>query len=340
MRHLLHIIIAALLLLFVTGIAAGGAAVFYTKAPETSPGDTFFRVRPGESLALIAEQLENRGFIRSKLVLRLYARLMKTDDDLQTGYYSIPSGASMYEIHDILLTGKQYLVQVTIPEGWTMRRIGQLLEEKGILQAQDFLVAAESPELINELGIPADSLQGYLYPDTYRLPLESPAEAVLRHMVTIFFQKLEEEGIRYEDYSPEELHERIILASIVEREYRIAEEAPLIASVFLNRLEIRMPLQSCATVVYVLTEEMDKDHPNFLTYRDLEVSSDFNTYQNYGLPPAPICNPGKVALESSFSPAETDFLYFLVEDPQSGRHRFTTSLSEHNQAKQLYIKGR
>ncbi|WP_319561594.1 endolytic transglycosylase MltG [Marispirochaeta sp.] len=340
MRYLLRFLIAAVLVLFVTGIAAGGAAVFYTKAPEDPPGDTFFRVRPGDSLSLIAEQLENRGFIRSKLILRLYSRIMKTDDDLQTGYYSIPSGASMFEIHDILLTGKQYLVHVTIPEGFTMRRIGQILEEKGILRASEFLLAAESPELIDELGIPADSLQGYLYPDTYRMPLESSAGAVLRHMVATFFQKLEEGGIQREDYTPEELHERVILASIVEREYRLAEEAPLIASVFLNRLNIRMPLQSCATVVYVLTEEEERDHPEFLTYRDLEVNSDFNTYQNYGLPPAPICNPGKVALESSFSPADTDFLYFLVEDPQSGRHRFTTNLSEHNQAKRLYIKGR
>ncbi|WP_319417475.1 endolytic transglycosylase MltG [Marispirochaeta aestuarii] len=340
MRYLLRVLIAALLVLTVSGAAAGGAALYYTKAPDTSPGDAFFRVRPGDSLGIIAEQLENRGFIRSALALRLYARIMKTDDDLQTGYYSLPPGASMFEVHDILLTGKQFLVQVTIPEGLTLRRIAQILEEKGIVKADDFIAAAQSRSLLDELGIPGNSLQGYLYPDTYRLPLDAAPESVLRHMAGTFFGKLEESGIRREDYAPEELHETVILASIVEREYRLPEEAPLIASVFKNRLEIRMPLQSCATVVYVLTEEMDRPHPEFLTYRDLEVSSDFNTYRHYGLPPAPICNPGRTALKSAFSPADTDYLYFLVEDPEIGRHRFTTTLSEHNQAKQLYIKGR
>jgi len=340
MRYFLRFLILALLVLVVSGFAAGGAALYFTQAPEAVPEDSFFRVSQGESLGKIAQQLEGRGFIRSGLVLRLYARIMKTDDDLQTGYYNLPPGASMFEVHDILLTGKQHLVQVTIPEGLPLSRIARILEEKGIVQAQEFRQESRSQLLLDEFDIPADSLQGYIYPDTYRMPLESPADSILRHMIHTFFRKLEESGIRRDDYSPEELHERIILASIVEREYRLPEEAPLIASVFLNRIDIRMPLQSCATVVYVLTEEMGRDHPKFLTYRDLEVSSDFNTYQNYGLPPSPICNPGKVALESAFSPADTDYLYFLVEDPESGRHRFTTTLSEHNQAKQLYIKGR
>jgi UPF0755 protein len=340
MRYLLRLLIVALLVLAVSGIAAGGAALYLTQPPEEAPGDSFFRVSPGDSLGVIAEQLENRGFIRSGLVLRLYARIMKTDDDLQTGYYSLPAGASMFEVHDILLTGKQHLIQVTIPEGLPLSRIATILEEKGIVKAEEFRQASESQVLLDEFDIPADSLQGYIYPDTYRMPLESPADSILRHMVKTFFRKLEESGIRRDDYSPTEFQDRIILASIVEREYRLAEEAPLIASVFLNRLDIRMPLQSCATVVYVLTEEMGRNHPKFLTYRDLEVSSDFNTYQNYGLPPSPICNPGVLAIEAAFSPADSDYLYFLVEDPESGRHRFTTTLSEHNQAKQLYIKGR
>jgi UPF0755 protein len=136
------------------------------------------------------------------------------------------------------------------------------------------------------------------------------------------------------------LRDRVVLASIVEREYRAPEEAPLMASVFYNRLNARMRLQSCATVAYVLTEELGRPHPESLTYGDLEVDSDYNTYARWGLPPGPISNPGRVALLAAFEPAETPFLYFVLRDPEAGRHEFSVSLDEHNEKKFLYLKSR
>ena len=342
MKKLLRTLTILILLLLVAGAGLSGAAVALARPPAAVVQDPFFQVSQGESLGLIASRLEERGFIRSRLLLIAYAKLMGTESNLQTGYYRIPGEVSMIEVHDLLLRGRQFLVTVTIPEGYTLRRIAALLDEKQIVAAEEFIAAAANSELLGKLGVPADSAEGYLYPDTYRFALNTPPEQVLEHFVVTFFSELSavlsESGIELESFTPAELAERIILASIVEREYRLAEEAPLIASVFYNRLDRGMPLQSCATVVYVLTEEQGKEHPSFITYRDLELESPFNTYRRYGLPPAPICNPGRVALVATFFPADSPYLYFLVEDPAEGKHRFTTTLSDHNAAKRLYIK--
>ena len=339
MKNLLRLIAALLVLTLFMLAGAGAAAVSYSRPPETAPEDSFFRVEPGEGLGLIASRLEEQGFLRSRFVLIAYARLMRTEGNLQTGYYQIPEGVSMKELHDLLLRGQQYLVSVTIPEGYTLRRVAALLVEKEILSsAEDFITAANSAELTSSLGLPGESVEGYLYPDTYRFALDTDARTLITHMVETFFEQLESLGIDPQEFSGGDFHERIILASIIEREYRVPDEAPLIASVFFNRLEMTMPLQSCATVVYVLTEQEEREHPSFLTYADLEVESPFNTYQHYGLPPAPICNPGSTALDAAFFPEESDYLYFLVENPDEGRHRFTRTLSEHNAAKRLYIK--
>ncbi len=340
MRKAIYIFSGLLLLLLMGAGAAGWAAYTYTRAPETAADDLFFQVKRGETVSGIASMLEDKGIIRSAMALKIYARLMKTEGNLQTGYYTVPEGAGLVEVHDLLLTGKQYLVTLTIPEGYTLHQAADILEKNGIVSSSDFLAAAKNGELLDELGIPADSAEGYIYPDTYRMALETPAEMVLRHMVSTFKNTLERNNIDLTGIKPEELHRRVILASIIEREYRQPSEAPLIASVFYNRLDINMPLQSCATVVYVITELQGKEHPAYLTYRDLEIDSDYNTYQHYGLPPGPICNPGEIALGAAFNPEKSPYLYFVLEDPQAGNHKFSETLYEHNAAKRLYIKAK
>jgi UPF0755 protein len=130
----------------------------------------------------------------------------------------------------------------------------------------------------------------------------------------------------------------VILASIVEREYRLASEAPLIASVFRNRLRYNIGLESCATIEYILTEIEGRPHPKFITKSDIEIDSDFNTYKWAGLPPGPISNPGRVALEAAFHTPETDYYYFVLRDPATGEHHFSGDLEEHNEAKYIYLK--
>jgi UPF0755 protein len=214
-----------------------------------------------------------------------------------------------------------------------------LLEEKGVVAAADFREAAGSAVLALAYGVPDDDLEGYLFPDTYRFSQNMPARLIVRKMVENFFGRLASIAPDYADLERETLRRRVILASVVEREYRVAEEAPYIASVFYNRLKYNIGLESCATIAYIITEEQGKPHPEQITRADLKIPSKYNTYIWAGYPPGPISNPGAVALEAAFRPAETDYYYFLLKDPAVGSHYFSTDLDEHNQAKRFYIKG-
>ena len=177
-----------------------------------------------------------------------------------------------------------------------------------------------------------------MFPDTYFFPLKYDAEAVIREMVDTFFNNLGEIFPDYKNISLKEIHEGVILASIVEREYRIKKEAPLIASVFYNRLSVDVGLESCATIQYIITEIQGKEHPERILHSHLEIDSLFNTYKSHGLPPGPISNPGKIALNAVFFPKKTDYWYFVVKNDQTGEHYFSEDLEEHNEAKFLYLK--
>lgn len=297
-----------------------------------------FQVKRGEAGSTIAERLAAENFIRSKYVFIAVSKVKQTQSSIKSGYYRISNKMSTVEIHDLLVTGNQKLVRVTIPEGLTARETGKRFEAAGVCPQADFLDAAHSKNLLEQHDLNADSAEGFLYPDTYLFQQDFPADKVVAHLIDTMHARIADIYPEYRQLEWEDLYEKIILASLVEREYRDPDEAVKIASVFYNRLDKRMRLQSCATVVYVLTEIKGRDHPKKLSYADLEVDSEYNTYQRWGLPPAPIANPGKVALEAVFYPAETDFLYFLLKDPNAGSHVFSKTLTDHNRAYQLYIK--
>ncbi len=339
MGKLLKFLIALLL-------AAGGlviailAAWNYFDAPPGSAAGrpALYEVKEGASVSGIAKELEENGVIRSSYYFIILSKLYDTQDKIKSGYYRIEPGMTSGEVHDMFVEGTQKLVRVTIPEGLTARKTGARFEENEICSQSDFLKAVYSAGLVEEYSVPAGSLEGYLYPDTYMFQHKYPAEKVVRHMVDTFFEELADIEPDYGEYTPDELHRKVVLASIIEREYRDPEEVGMIASVFYNRLDMNMRLQSCATVVYALTEVKGREHPGSLTYDDLEVESEFNTYRNWGLPPGPIANPGKFALDGAFHPADTDYLYFLLKDPNAGKHVFSQTLEDHNTAYRLYIK--
>jgi UPF0755 protein len=246
--------------------------------------------------------------------------------------------ATQIAINNLLISGKQILHRVTIPEGVTLRKTAGILEEAGICSANDFLVAANNLSIMNSYRIPNSSMEGYLFPDTYLFPADFPAEQVVRTMADNFYSKIEAISPSVINFSPEELNEKVILASIVEREYRVAEEAPLMAGVFSNRLRINMALQSCATVEYIIIEIQGKPHPSVIYNQDLEIRNPYNTYIRPGLPPGPISAPGYVALTAALFPQETDYFYFRLNDPSSGRHYFSITFDEHIRAGQLFTK--
>jgi UPF0755 protein len=213
------------------------------------------------------------------------------------------------------------------------------MADSGISAEAEFRQAARSQELLAELGIPAKSVEGYLFPDTYFFPPEFPPTLVIEAMVENFMSKVRQVAPDVDTWDRRELHDHVILASIVEREYRVAEEAPLIASVFKNRLQYNIGLESCATIAFIITEEQGKPHPLFITREDLGIDSEYNTYKWAGLPPGPISNPGLVALAATFDTPETDFYYFLLKDEARGTHYFSGDLDQHNLAKSFYLKG-
>jgi UPF0755 protein len=191
---------------------------------------------------------------------------------------------------------------------------------------------------MSEYDLPGTTAEGFLFPDTYLFAEDYPADKVVRYMVGRFMEVLGEIYPEYLSLSAGDLYDRVVLASMVEREYRVPEEAAAIASVFYNRLDIHMRLESCATVVYVMTEQEGLPHPQRLFYRDLERANPYNTYRTFGLPPGPIASPGRTALDAAFFPDTTDYRFFVWSGPGSASHAFTRTLSEHNEARLLHLK--
>lgn len=303
-------------------------------------------VPSGTTMRTVAKQLEENNVIKNADVFYLSARFAPVrylvtgstkGVSLKSGVYEVRSGMTYAELFDIFSNGRDEYVRTTIPEGYTISMIGKLLEEQGVCSFVSFMDAANDRNLISEYNIASTSLEGYLFPDTYFFSADTDAEKVCRTMVDNFFTRVKEIA-DISGKSPEELDSLVTLASIVEREYRVADEAPLIASVFKNRIDSNMGLYSCATIVYIITEIEGRPHPDIVTYADLKIDSPYNTYKWASLPPTPISNPGRVALDAVFHTPETKYLYFRVTDADQGRHVFTSTFDEHINEGNLYTK--
>jgi UPF0755 protein len=316
-----------------------GAAVKASDGIQVEPGGSvYLEVRRGESARSVGKRLEEAGLIRSRYFWYLLSRFGR--GYIKTGAYRLEPPMSQLSLRDMLVSGRQLLRRVTIPEGITLKKMAPLFEEAGICGAGDFLAAAADQEIRDRCRVPGPTMEGYLFPDTYLFPLDYPAQRVVGTMADTFFTRLAQIDGDYPALSPEELNRRVIIASIVEREYRVEEEAALMAGVFYNRLGIGMALQSCATVEYVITEIQGRPHPDVLYTRDTEIRDPYNTYIRPGLPPGPISSPGAAALTAAFHPAASDYLYFRLVDAAAGRHYFSRTLDDHIRAAALYVKRR
>lgn len=321
------------------GIVAAALAFVIAMRPAPGIGEgSLFTVDKGESAQVVGQKLEEKGLIRSAFAFRLLAKFGGHGSSLKAGTYRILSSMGANRILDEFVSGKQALVKVTIPEGYTLGQVAGLFDRLGLARKADFIAAATSPKILAELGIPSSSAEGYLFPDTYFFPVAFSTEAALGTLVQNFRDRLASSIPEAASLSPQELQERVILASIVEREYRSPDEAPLMASVFYNRLKIKMALQSCATVVYVITERLGKTHPDVVYDRDLKLDDPYNTYEHRGLPPGPISNPGMTSLKAVFYPATSKYLYFRLVDEAAGKHHFSSTIEEHINSRSLFVK--
>ena len=301
-----------------------------------SEGTFLFDVRRGESAQSVGLRLERAGLIKSRYFWDFICRI--SGDQVKTGTYRLTLPASPLSIFRILVSGVEVQLRVTIPEGVTLNRMARIFEEAGICSSGEFLAASHDQWILNQYDIPNDSMEGYLFPDTYFFPASFPADKIVMKMADNFFEQLERISAKASSMTMKEINDIVILASIVEREYRVSDEAPVMAGVFLNRLRINMALQSCATVVYVITEIQGKPHPSRLFYIDLEIRNPYNTYLYPGFPPGPISAPGLIALNAAVNPAITDYLYFRLTDASAGRHYFSRSFDDHIRAGELLIK--
>jgi UPF0755 protein len=336
----IKLIISLTAALLIAGLIAFGAAALIArelnKPPAGSAGALAFTVSPGESPRSVGRRLEEAGAIKSSLFWNVVVNRVDTDF-LKSGAYTLRLPATQFEIHNMLETGQQKTVKVTIPEGRTLSKTAKILEDALVCPAEDFLAAASSPALLKKYGIPGNTMEGYLFPDTYFFQENVSAEKAVGILADNFFKRLSSVADT-SALSPDALFEKVILASIVEREYRVADEAPVMAGVFYNRLAVNMPLQSCATVEYVITEIQGKPHPKILYTRDTEIKDPYNTYVHRGLPPAPICSPGLTALSAVFFPASSDYLYFRLTNTDTGAHYFSKTFDDHIKAGALYLK--
>lgn len=309
------------LLVLLTGLVMAGAVAFALLVPAGPRAETFVDISPGMSSMQIAAQLKDQGIIRSRYVfLGLHEWKGGT---LKAGEYRFDHPAPMKEVWDRIHRGDVYTVALTIPEGSNLFDIAAKVEAAGLGSKAAFIAAArQDGALVSNLDPTATSLEGYLFPDTYRFARHTDPQEMMAAMVKRFRAAAAGIGLT-SDY-----HRTVTLASLVEKETPLDAERPLVASVFVNRLEKNMPLMTDPSVIYAAL--LEGRYRGTIYASDLQADSAYNTYRHAGLPPGPICNPGLKSLQAAMHPAQSDYLYFVAAsaDP-SGQSRFSATLEQH-----------
>ncbi len=292
--------------------------------------DKFVEIPRGSSSLRIGEILEANGLLRSPLQALLW-RALHPRSRFQAGEYRFRQENTLDQILSKIARGDVYFSQLTIPEGASLFDIARLLEEQKILPAAEFIAAAQNPALIRDIAPDAPSLEGYLFPSTYRLPRKVNAAYLCQRLTRQFREVWASVAA---GQSP---HETVTLASLVEKESAVAEERPRIAGLFANRLRLGMKLECDPTVIYAALVE--NRYRGAIYKSDLSRESPYNTYQKSGLPPGPIANPGLDSLKAALHPMPTEEIFFVAEPGNTGRHIFSRTLVDHNRAVAAYRRG-
>jgi UPF0755 protein len=313
--------------------AAGGAAFAvyllnrmnapYKGFPEA---EKFVDIPKGSGAAEIRRRLVDAGIVSDEWAFRAALAWTGRSRALKAGEYRFDRPMSVVDVIDRIARGDVYAHPITFPEGLTVREMAAIYQSRGFGAADDFIQAARDGSLVNDLDPEAKDLEGYLFPETYTVPRGTPASKLISTMVARFretYAQIEAKRSGEPDFS---LRQIVTLASLVEKETGQAEERPVVAAVYRNRLTRNMPMQADPTVVYALVTAGTYD--GNIRKRDLEFDSPYNTYKYAGLPPGPIAAPGRAALEAALAPAEVNYLYFVSRN--DGSHVFAETLAQHN----------
>jgi UPF0755 protein len=292
-----------------------------------------FSVNSGESFKQVSRRLAERGIIVHAAKFAWYARFKGYDKKIKAGDYELSSALTPDQILQRMVQGKVALYKVTIPEGYSMAQIAELISQTTQMTPQAFMQKATDAAFAKIKGVDADTFEGYLFPETYFFPKNITPETCISILVQRFHTVFTPEWRQRAQRLNMSVHQIVTLASMIEKETGAAFERPLIASVFHNRLKRGMRLSSDPTVIYGI-----KNFNGNLTRKDLETWTPYNTYLIKGLPPGPIANPGKDSLRAALYPAETDYLYFVSKKDRT--HHFSTTLKEHNRAVRKYQLGK
>jgi UPF0755 protein len=331
----LRIILGCLLLgVVVLGVAAY-QAVRWAEGPviptEEHPPSQVVVIPDGSTFQHVAVLLEHERLIKSSSIFVLFGKSQSADRKVHAGEYELNPGMTPAEILSKLLNGQVLLHPLTIPEGLTLTQIADLVSQQGLTDREEFLRLAKDREFIVSLGIKAETLEGYLYPNTYKFPRGIKAREVLVAMVEQLGQEVGPDLLARMQELKMTMHEVLTLASVIEKETGSGGERPEISAVFHNRLKKHIPLQSDPTVIYGLPAFDGNLHK-----KDLSSPSPYNTYRVQGLPPGPIANPGIQAIRATLYPSDSRSLYFVSRN--DGTHQFSATLIEHNKAVEKYQK--
>jgi len=301
------------MVLALTALACGGE------------GNARVTIPAGATMREAADSLQAAGIVGSARAFRFYAKLTGRDRSIKPGLYILDRAASWNAVVDALVAGKGIVLTVTIPEGWDIKTMVPVIAETMQVPAATLDSATQDTALIRQLGIPTATLEGYLFPETYLIPEGSGALPIVKRLVSEFERRWKPDWNAQLERLGMTRHQVMTLASIIEKEARVASERPTISAVYHNRLKRGMLLQADPTILYALGR-----HAPRVLYRDLEVESPYNTYRHVGLPPGPIASPGAASIEAALFPADVPYLYFVAHP--DGHHEFRTTFREHNEA--------
>jgi UPF0755 protein len=320
-----------LLLVLIVAIVGGAAAYFgFNRVYQNYKGyeaeEVFVDIPSGAGPVAIADRLVQAGVVQDAVTFRGALWVTGRARDLKAGEYRFTTAMTPVEVIDKIARGDVYRRSITFREGLTIFDMAKVFESSGFGTAADFIKAASDPTAIKDIDPSAPDLEGYLFPETYALPRNTPAATLVTQMVNLFEKAFTPEIREAAKARGLTLRQAVTLASLVEKETAVDGERPLVAAVYLNRHRIGMPMQADPTVIYALQRAGRYD--GNIRRDDLQFDSPYNTYRYPGLPPGPIAAPGRAALEAVAKPADVEYLYFVSKN--DGSHVFARTLDEHN----------